>query len=379
MHRRRTSHTEPTARTSSRTSRRTPSSPEPHRPDAPAIEAIGLRKSFGPVRVLTGVDLQVERGEVFSLLGPNGAGKTTTVRILATLTAPDGGLARVAGRDVVAERAAVRRVISLTGQFAAVDEKQTAEENLRMMARLSGLSRPAARRRAAELLERFDLTAAARRRAQTYSGGMRRRLDLAAGLVGEPEVIFLDEPTTGLDPRSRAGLWEVVRELSAAGSTVFLTTQYLEEADRLADRIALVDGGRLIAQGSADELKARVSGHRLDLVAAGPEAYLRIVSRVGPEAGRPWRPWRRPEGAAQAGPVPAHEPWQPRQLRHSPDSLTLALPTDGGADEVRALLDRADPERCDVVRFSVERATLDDVFLALTGREAAPHQETAHV
>ncbi|GAA2263290.1 daunorubicin resistance protein DrrA family ABC transporter ATP-binding protein [Streptomyces amakusaensis] len=361
MYRRRTSPTAHTSRTRSRTA-----SHEPHRPDAPAIEAIGLRKSFGPVRVLTGVDFQVERGEVFSLLGPNGAGKTTTVRILSTLTAPDGGLARVAGRDVVAERAAVRRVISLTGQFAAVDEKQTAEENLRMTARLSGLSRPAARRRAAELLERFDLTAAARRRAETYSGGMRRRLDLAAGLVGEPEVIFLDEPTTGLDPRSRAGLWEVVRELSAAGSTVFLTTQYLEEADRLADRIALVDGGRLIAQGSADELKARVSGHRLDLVAAGTEAYLRIASRVAPETGRP-----RPGGAPQAG-----GPWQ---IQHSPDSLTLTLPTGGGADEVRALLDRADPERCDVVRFSVEQATLDEVFLALTGREAAPHQEAAHV
>ncbi|MFI2212168.1 ATP-binding cassette domain-containing protein [Streptomyces sp. NPDC020141] len=343
---------------------------QPHRRGLPAggragstaIEATGLTKSFGPVKVLAGVDLSVERGEVFALLGPNGAGKTTTVRILATLTDPDGGRARVAGYDVVAERARVRRFISLTGQFAAVDEKQTAEENLRMMARLSGLSRPAARRRAGELLERFDLTGAARRRAETYSGGMRRRLDLAAGLVGEPEVIFLDEPTTGLDPRSRAGLWDVVRELSAGGATVFLTTQYLEEADRLADRIALVDGGRLIAQGTADELKAKVAGHRLDLVLADTAAYLRVASRVGPEAGGI------PARADGPGHSSAQGPWQ---IRHSPDSLTIALPTDGSAAGIRALLDRADPERCDVLRFSVQQATLDDVFLTLTGQEPA--------
>ncbi|WP_107406179.1 ABC transporter ATP-binding protein, partial [Streptomyces griseus] len=203
-----------------------------------AIEAYGLTKSYGKpaVRVLDGLDLRVARGTVFSLLGPNGAGKTTTVRILTTLTEADSGSARVAGYDVVAERSAVRGSISLTGQFAAVDETQTGEENLRMMARLSGLSRAGARRRAGELLERFDLTAAARRPVRTYSGGMRRRLDLAAGLVGspEPEVFFLDEPTTGLDPRSRHGLWDVVRELAASGATILLTTQYLEEADRLA-------------------------------------------------------------------------------------------------------------------------------------------------
>ncbi len=299
----------------------------------PAIEATALRKSYGDVRVLGGVDLRVERGTVFSLLGPNGAGKTTTIRILATLTTADTGTARVAGHDVVAERSAARRAISLTGQFAAVDEMQTGEENLRMMARLSGASRTAARGRAAELLERFDLTAAARRPARTYSGGMRRRLDLAAGLVGNPEVIFLDEPTTGLDPRSRQQLWEVVRELSAEGATVFLTTQYLEEADQLADRIAVIDGGRIVAEGTAHDLKSRVAGHRLDLVLSSRAAYERLASRA---------------------------------VLGIPETLTLGVPTDGTAAHVRALLDELDPGRGDVARFSLHTATLDDVFLALT-------------
>ncbi|MFI2348719.1 ATP-binding cassette domain-containing protein [Streptomyces sp. NPDC019443] len=305
---------------------------------SPAIEAIGLAKAYGKVTVLDGIDLRVERGAVFALLGPNGAGKTTTVRILATLTTADAGNARVAAYDVVHDRARVRRAISLTGQFAAVDEKQTGEENLRMMARLSGLSRAAARRRAAELLERFDLTDAGRRQTGTYSGGMRRRLDLAAGLVGDPEVVFLDEPTTGLDPRSRQELWQVIRDLSASGATVFLTTQYLEEADRLADRIAVVDGGRLVAEGTADELKARVAGHRLDLVLNDTAAYWRLESHA---------------------------------VHRSPETLTLGLPTDGTAAQVRALLDEVDPERRDVARFSVQRATLDDVFLALTDKEPA--------
>ncbi|WP_328861045.1 ATP-binding cassette domain-containing protein [Streptomyces sp. NBC_00306] len=307
-----------------------------------AVEATGLVKAYGKVAVLHGIDLRVEAGSVFALLGPNGAGKTTAVRILATLTTADAGDARVAGYDIVRERTRVRRAISLTGQFAAIDEKQTGEENLRMMGRLSGLSRPAAKRRAAELLERFGLTDAARRRTVTYSGGMRRRLDLAAGLVGRPEVVFLDEPTTGLDPRSRAELWQVVRELSAGGATVFLTTQYLEEADRLADRIALVDGGRLVAEGTADELKARVAGHRLDLVLTDAAAYLRIESRA-----------------------------PGRSVHRSPETLTVGFPTDGTAAEVRALLDELDPQRRDIVRFSVRQATLDDVFLTLTGKEPA--------
>ncbi|MEV6395653.1 ATP-binding cassette domain-containing protein [Streptomyces sp. NPDC051907] len=317
--------------------------PEPTSDSDTAIEAHGLRKSYGEVEVLDGMDLRVERGAVFALLGPNGAGKTTTVRILATLTAADAGRARVAGYDVVADRARVRRAISLTGQFAAVDEKQTGEENLRMMARLSGLSRPAARRRAAELLERFGLADAGRRQAVTYSGGMRRRLDLAAGLVGDPEVVFLDEPTTGLDPRSRRELWEAVRELSARGATVFLTTQYLEEADQLADRVAVVDRGRLVAEGTAQELKSTVGGHRLDLVFRDADGYGRHASRAA--------------------------------VHRSPETLTLGLPTDGSAAHVRTLLDEIDPTRLEVARFSLHTATLDDVFLSLTDARREP----AHV
>ncbi|MDQ0985325.1 ABC-2 type transport system ATP-binding protein [Streptomyces sp. V2I9] len=282
-----------------------------------AIEAYGLTKSYGKpaVRVLDGLDLRVEHGTVFSLLGPNGAGKTTTVRILTTLTEADSGTARVAGHDVVAARSAVRRSISLTGQFAAVDEAQTGEENLRMMARLTGLSRPAARRRAVELLERFALTGAARRRVGTYSGGMRRRLDLAAGLVGSPEpgVFFLDEPTTGLDPRSRQELWDVVRELAARGATVLLTTQYLEEADRLADRIALLNQGRIAAEGTAADLKSRVGGHRLDLELTSREDYLRLVTRAVHHS---------PETLTSASPPTA------RRHRYAP-SWTRSTPTGG--------------------------------------------------
>ncbi|MET9483141.1 ATP-binding cassette domain-containing protein [Streptomyces sp. NPDC006638] len=321
--------------------------------DQPAVEAIGLHKSYGKGRgsrlhVLRGIDLRVPRAGVFALLGPNGAGKTTAVRVLATLTEADAGTARVAGYDVVADRRRVRGVISLTGQFAAVDEKQTGAENLRMTARLSGLSRAAARRRAGELLDRFDLADAAGRLVRTYSGGMRRRLDLAAGLVGEPEVVFLDEPTTGLDPRSRQELWQVVRDLSARGATVFLTTQYLEEADLLADRIAVMDAGRLVAEGTADELKSRIAGHRLDLVLTSPAAYLRLASRA---------------------------------VHHAPDALTLGLPTDGTAAHVRRLLDEIDPDRTEVARFTVRGATLDDVFLTLTGRTRAPRpaERAAHV
>ncbi|MFF8280224.1 ATP-binding cassette domain-containing protein [Streptomyces lateritius] len=305
----------------------------------PAVETTGLRKAYGDLPVLESLDLRVEEGTVFALLGPNGAGKTTTVRILATLTRPDAGHARVAGYDVVAERSRVRRAISLTGQFAAVDEMQTGAENLRMTARLSGLSRPAAGRRAAELLERFGLADAGGRRVKTYSGGMRRRLDLAAGLVRDPgqtAVVFLDEPTTGLDPRSRQELWEIVRDLSDGGTTVFLTTQYLEEADRLADRVAVMDAGRILAEGTAQDLKSRVAGHRLDLVLRDRESYLRLTGRA---------------------------------VHHSPESLTLGIPTDGSAREVRALLDALDPDRTDVVRFALHTATLDDVFLTLTEKK----------
>ncbi|MEU0845569.1 ATP-binding cassette domain-containing protein [Streptomyces sp. NPDC005962] len=313
----------------------------------PAIEATGLAKAYGAVKVLTGIDLSVARGSVFALLGPNGAGKTTTVRILSTLTPPDAGHARVAGYDVVRDRPRVRRAISLTGQYAAVDEMQTGEENLCVMGRLTGLGRAEARGRARELLERFGLTDAGHRTTGTYSGGMRRRLDLAAGLVGRPEVIFLDEPTTGLDPRSRQAMWEVVRGLADDGVTVFLTTQYLEEADRLADRIAVVDRGRVVAEGTSVELKRQVAGERLDLVLADADAFAETARRLGA-----------------------------RLVHSDADRLTLGVATDGDAAQVRALLDEVDPDRRAVRRFAVRGATLDDVFLALTGQAATRSEET---
>ncbi|MFJ8012669.1 ATP-binding cassette domain-containing protein [Streptomyces sp. NPDC096339] len=300
------------------------------------IHAIGLTKSYGALRVLDGIDLAVPRGSVLALLGPNGAGKTTTVRILATLTEPDAGTARVAGHDTAGARALVRRSISLTGQFAAVDALQTGAETLRMMGRLRGLGPRAARARADELLDRFGLAEAGARTAKTYSGGMRRRLDLAASLVSRPEVIFLDEPTTGLDPRSRQDLWDLVRELRTDGTTVLLTTQYLDEADRLADRVAVLADGRIAAEGTPAELKSRVDGHRLDLTLTGRAAY---------------------------------EALAPRAVHLDPDELTLGLATDGSAAHVRALLDELDPDRTAVDRFAVRTATLDDVFLALTGAD----------
>ncbi|MEU8035611.1 ATP-binding cassette domain-containing protein [Streptosporangium sp. NPDC049078] len=302
-----------------------------------AIEAVGLTKSYGRVAVLKGVDLRVARGSVYALLGSNGAGKTTTVRTLATLVGPDGGRATVAGFDVVRDRRRVRRAISLTGQHAAVDELLTGEENLRMMGRLSGLSRAGARRRAAELLERFDLVEAGKRRVGTYSGGMWRRLDLAAGLVGAPSVIFLDEPTTGLDVRSRQAMWEVITRLADSGTTVFLTTQYLEEADSLADRIALLDGGRVVAEGTADELKARVAAWRLNLVLADAGSFAEVTRLLGARA-----------------------------VHADPARLTVEAATDGSAAQIRALLDEVDPGRSAVERFTVRGATLDDAFLALT-------------
>jgi ABC-2 type transport system ATP-binding protein len=318
--------------------------------DEPAIETTGLTKSYGALRVLDGVDLTVPRGAVFSLLGPNGAGKTTTVRILATLARADGGRTRVAGFDVVGDRREVRRRISLTGQYAAVDEVQTGAENLRMMGRLFGLRARDAAARASELLERFDLAEAVTRRVATYSGGMRRRLDLAASLVGRPQVIFLDEPTTGLDPRSRIAMWEEVERLVDGGTTVFLTTQVLDEADRLADRIAVIDGGRVVAEGTPQQLKRRVADQRLDLVLADAAAYEEVASELGGRA-----------------------------ILADRARLQLGVATDGSAAHVRALLDELDPRHVAVRRFSVHDATLDDVFLALTGHTTAqPEKETAH-
>jgi ABC-2 type transport system ATP-binding protein len=312
-----------------------------------AIEATGLTKSYGAVAVLRGIDLAVRPGTVFSLLGPNGAGKTTMVRILATLVQTDSGRARVAGFDVVSHQHHVRRRISLTGQYAAVDELQTGLENLIMMGRLCHLSGATARRRAHELLDQFDLADAGRRRVATYSGGMRRRLDLAASLVGRPSVIFLDEPSTGLDLRSRQGMWNVITGLTGTGVTVFLTTQYLEEADQLTDRIAVIDGGLVVAEGTPSDLKSRVAAQRLDLTTVDRATLETVGRRLGT-----------------------------RMIHRDPDRLTVGVATDGTAAHVRALLDEIDPGGSAVERFTVHRATLDDVFLALTGRTPVPVEST---
>jgi ABC-2 type transport system ATP-binding protein len=312
-----------------------------------AIEATGLTKCFNSETVVRGIDLEVAAGTVFGLLGPNGAGKTTTVRMLATLAQPDRGRARVAGADVVAERAEVRRRISLTGQYAAVDGLQTGRENLTMMGRLQGLAARAARARATELLTAFDLVEAGDRRVATYSGGMRRRLDLAASLVGRPQVVFLDEPTAGLDPRSRQRMWSLVGDLTGAGVTVFLTTQYLEEADRLADRIAVLDRGAIVAQGTAAELKARVGERRVALRCADRAAYAAVAGRAGGRA-----------------------------LAHDPSAFTVEVAHTGGAAGIRRLLDELDPGRCEIADLSTRSASLDDAFLTLTGRAASTPSES---
>ncbi|GAA0793870.1 ATP-binding cassette domain-containing protein [Spirilliplanes yamanashiensis] len=308
-------------------------------PSEPAITATGLRRSFGDQLVLDGIDLDVPRGTVFSLLGANGAGKTTTVKILSTLIAADGGSARVAGHDVAAEPDAVRAAIGVTGQFSAVDNLLTGRENLTLMADLHHLGRAAGRRRVADLLDRFDLADAAGKPVAAYSGGMRRRLDLAMTLVGTPQVIFLDEPTTGLDPRSRRGMWQIVRDLVADGVTIFLTTQYLEEADELADRIAVLHRGTIVAEGTADELKRRIPGGHVLLRFAGPSELESAARLMG--------------GAAPDG-----------------DALALRVPHDGSVRELKALLDRLDAGAVDVDSMSLHTPDLDDVFLALTGGPA---------
>ena len=301
------------------------------------IEVEGLTKSFGSKTVLAGIDLCVPRGSIAALLGPNGAGKTTTVKILTTLLRPDSGRATVAGHDVVGHPAAVRRAISLTGQRATVDEVLTGRENLVMTGRLRHLTKAAARERAAALLERFDLVGAADRRVASYSGGMARRLDIALGLVDDPEVLFLDEPTTGLDPRSRREVWDAVAELAASGVTVLLTTQYLEEADRLADRISVLTGGRIAAEGTADGLKSLIGGETVELVLPDAAALADAVTVTGLRG------------------YPA---------RADAESLALHVPTDGTAAGVRELLEVV--AGVPVLRLAVHRPTLDDVFLALT-------------
>ncbi|WP_165986402.1 ATP-binding cassette domain-containing protein [Streptomyces sp. YIM 98790] len=299
-----------------------------------AIAVSGLRKAYGDRVVLDGIGFDVAAGSVFSLLGPNGAGKTTTVNVLTTLLKADAGTVRVAGHDVVTETKEVRAAIGVTGQFAAVDELLSGRENLQLMADLKRVR--SGDRVVTRLLERFGLAESAQRMAATYSGGMRRKLDLAMTLVGDPRIIFLDEPTTGLDPRSRRTMWGIVRELVADGTTVFLTTQYLEEADQLADRIAVLDQGRLVAQGTPEELKRRVPGTHVRLRFAGPGE---LDAAAGILAGS----------------------------TRDDQELTLRVPSDGESGSLRALLDRLDAHTINAQEFSVHTPDLDDVFLALTG------------
>jgi daunorubicin resistance ABC transporter ATP-binding subunit len=310
--------------------------------EVPAIEAEGLVKNYGKTRALAGLDLAVPAGSVYGLLGPNGAGKTTAVRVFATLLRPDGGRAQVLGHDVVNQAAEVRRQIGLTGQYSALDEYLTGRANLVMIGQLSRLTAGEARRRADEMLERFSLTEAAGRAVKTYSGGMRRRLDLAASLIGYPSVLFLDEPTTGLDPNARAMTWDIVRELAAEGTTLLLTTQYLEEADQLAGRVAVIDGGAVIAEGTPDQLKSAVGGEHLEVVlAAGSDADAAIT---------------------------AVRPYATGSIQPGGDGQRLSVPVaaaEGLTTRVVRALDDAGVQVNDV---TIKRASLDDVFLALTGQ-----------
>ena len=307
-----------------------------------AIQAEGLRKSYGDVDALVGIDLEAPAGTILGLLGPNGAGKTTAVRILTTLLPPDGGTARVAGLDVVRDAAKLRAQIGLAGQYAAVDENLSGHENLEMVGRLYHMGRAASRQRADELLERFDLADAARRLVRTYSGGMRRRLDLAAALVVRPPVLFLDEPTTGLDPRSRIGLWETIEDRVAAGTTVLLTTQYLDEADRLADRIAVIDQGRVIAEGTSDELKDRVGGEWLEVTLDEASNVPAAISALAPMV----------------------------DDRPSCDGTLLHLPIRRARGAIAEAVRRLDGAGVGIDDIYVRRPTLDDVFLELTGHTA---------
>ncbi len=303
-----------------------------------AIQVTALTKSFGRQLVLDHIDLDVAPGGVFALLGPNGAGKTTMIHILSTLLRADSGTVRIAGHDVITDPVAVRAAIGMTGQFSAVDALMTGEENLRLMADLRHLGRREGRRRVAELLERFELTDAARKPLATYSGGMRRRLDLAMTLVSRPEIVFLDEPTTGLDPRSRAEVWAIVRELVAVGTTIMLTTQYLDEADELAHRIAVLDAGRIVADGTPGELKRLVPGGRVRLE-FGDESTLDAAARAFADAAR------------------------------DQDALALDVPSDGGFGSLRTIIDRLGREGIEARALSIHTPDLDDVFFALTGRE----------
>jgi ABC-2 type transport system ATP-binding protein len=320
--------------------------------DQPAIVVDELRKHFGEVKAVDGVDLRVRPGTVFGLLGPNGAGKTTIVRILTTLLHPDGGRATVVGYDVVKDAEPLRHVIGLAGQSAAIDENLTGLENIEMVGRLYHLSAAEARRRAKDVIDRFDLTDAANRIAKTYSGGMRRRLDLGASLVGHPQILFLDEPTTGLDPRSRLEMWDIIRELVHDGTTILLTTQYLEEADHLADHIAVIDTGRVIAEGTAEELKLRIGGEVLSLRVADRNdisAAAGVVLGLGPGGGN---------------------------ADNNTGEITLPVGNDGTQILTEAVR-RLDAERIRLADIGLHRPSLDDVFLSLTGHVAEQQEEQA--
>jgi ABC-2 type transport system ATP-binding protein len=310
-----------------------------------AISTKGLRKSYGDNLVLDGIDLEVPEGSTFALLGPNGAGKTTIVNVLSTLIGADDGEVRIAGHDPARDPDAVRASIGVTGQFSAVDNLLTGEENLMLMTDLHHLGKREGRRRTAELLEQFDLVEASKTTPMTYSGGMKRRLDLAMGLVSDPRVVFLDEPTTGLDPRGRYTMWQVIRDLVASGVTIFLTTQYLDEADKLADRIAVLDQGKIVAEGTADELKRMVPGGHISLRFTDPGELESAASALG-------------------------------EVSRDEDDLVLQVPSDGGVRSLRALLDRLDLQSIEVETLTVHTPDLDDVFLALTGRPTK-EKETA--
>ncbi len=310
-----------------------------------AITVKGLEKSFGKVQVLKGVDLHVERGTMLALLGPNGAGKTTIIRILSTLLKPDGGKAEVNGFDVAHQAHQVRESIGLTGQYAAVDEILTGVENLEMMGRLYHLSETDSKKRAQELLEQFDLVEAAKRPAKTYSGGMRRRLDLAASLIATPPILYLDEPTTGLDPRSRLAMWAIIQKLVEAKVTILLTTQYLEEADQLADKIAVIDGGKIIASGTSEELKAKIGNDRLELIIQN-ESEINKAENV------------------LAG----------KKVQADSKKRSISISVEGGVKEVQDVLNRMEGAGVKIESLSLHKPTLDDVFLQLTGHKAQADQ-----
>lgn len=311
-----------------------------------AIDAKGITKSFGELKVLKGMNLEVEHGKILALLGPNGAGKTTTIRILSTLLQADGGKATVNGYDVASQPAQVRASIGLTGQFAAVDEYLTGEENLHMMGRLYRMSMADSKERSRELLEQFDLSKAAKRTVKTYSGGMKRRIDLAMSLIAAPPIIFLDEPTTGLDPRSRFSMWETIEQLAKSGTSILLTTQYMEEADRLADSVVVIDEGKVIAKGTSDALKARVGADHLEITIANKTDYGKAIQTVGAKL-----------------------------TQDDSESRIIRIATKGGVRKLKEVLQQLEVARIEIESASLHRPTLDDVFLSLTGHTAEKEEE----